>query len=118
MSNTARLFAMACLMLAAGTTRAVAQDLNSANYLMPGCEAFVAQNSNSGIVFQAGMCAGQVQGVLDTAESVHMVCSPPQVTLGQAVRVVVQFIDARPAQMHQGFSILALMAMIKAWPCK
>jgi hypothetical protein len=44
-------------------------------------------------------------------------CRPREVTLGQIVRVVVQYIDSRPARMHEDFRVLAFEAMKAAWPC-
>jgi hypothetical protein len=121
MANIARLAAMACLMLAAGATRAVSQpDTTSANYIIPACEAFMAdfRSHSGGDDVQRGACAGRVSGVWVTATSFNRVCSPPGVTLGQAIRVVIQFIDARPARMHEEFNKLALEALTAAWPCK
>jgi hypothetical protein len=43
---------------------------------------------------------------------------PDGVTLGQEVKVVVAYIDARPARMHEPFTQLALEALRTAWPCR
>jgi hypothetical protein len=43
---------------------------------------------------------------------------PQDVTIGQAVRVVIAYIDSQPARLHERFSRLALEAIQKAWPCK
>jgi Rap1a immunity proteins len=40
------------------------------------------------------------------------------VTVGQEIMVVVAYIDARPARMHENFGVLALEALRTAWPCK
>ena len=118
MANTARLAAMACLMLAAGATRADSQpDFGSADSLMPACEAVAAQRLPGANDFLGGVCSGQVEAIWDVASALDKVCSPPGVTLVQAVRVVVQFINARPVRMHEHFALLALEAMIAAWPC-
>ncbi len=47
-----------------------------------------------------------------------MCINEPNTTVGQEVRVVVAYIDARPARMHEPFIALALEALQKAWPCK
>jgi hypothetical protein len=39
------------------------------------------------------------------------------VTQGQAVAVVVKYIEARPERMHESFGKLALLALVTAWPC-
>jgi hypothetical protein len=40
------------------------------------------------------------------------------VTLGQEVRVVVAYIEARPELMHEPFRMLALEVLRSAWPCR
>jgi Rap1a immunity proteins len=45
-------------------------------------------------------------------------CPPKGVTSGQALRVVVTYIDAIPARMHENFKYLAVEALRAAWPCK
>jgi hypothetical protein len=42
---------------------------------------------------------------------------PDRVTVGQEVRVVVAYIEARPARMHENFVGLAYEAVRPAWPC-
>jgi hypothetical protein len=37
---------------------------------------------------------------------------------GQAVGVVVRYIDQRPERMHEKFMTLALEALQQAWPCR
>jgi hypothetical protein len=111
------LVAVVCLMLAVPPTRAHSQpDTASANYVMPGCRAFLARGERDQLM--QGLCVGRTDGVCDTAVVLGRVCSPPQVTAGQAIGVVVQFIEARPVRMHEPFTKLALEALIAAWPCK
>jgi hypothetical protein len=38
-------------------------------------------------------------------------------TLNQQVKVVISYIEARPARMHEPFRDLALEALRAAWPC-
>lgn len=45
-------------------------------------------------------------------------CIPTSVTRAQAVRAVVQYIDAQPARMHESFAELADAAIRATWPCK
>jgi hypothetical protein len=35
----------------------------------------------------------------------------------QGVRIVLQYIDARPARLHENFNKLAAEALRQAWPC-
>jgi hypothetical protein len=116
-ANITRLVAIACLMLGAGATRADSQPSSaSANNIMPGCKDWLARGHED--LLKQGDCFGKVQGVWDTATIFRAVCSPPAVTLDQSVRIVVQFIDARPVRMHGRFTTLALEALVAAWPCK
>ena len=43
---------------------------------------------------------------------------PERVTTEQMVRVVVTYIEGRPARMHEPFNHLALEALRAAWPCR
>jgi hypothetical protein len=83
------------------------EDFMSANRVMTGCRAFIAE-SNSDLFLQ-GVCLGVV-----TATAV---CLPSGVTVGQEVRVVAAYIDARPTRLHEDFRVLALEALKDAWPC-
>jgi hypothetical protein len=100
---------VAALMLTGGS--ALAEDTKSANYIMPGCRKLLT-NDNSEAYLQ-GFCSGLIKGVFYLAEGT---CPPPGVTGSQIGRVVVQYIDARPASMHEDFRELALEALKAAWP--
>jgi len=60
-------------------------------------------------------CAGFVQGLLFAVDDI---CKPERATLGQSVRVVIKYIEARPERMDEYFGLLAVEAMRAAWPCK
>jgi hypothetical protein len=100
-----RLVAVACFMAATGATGAHSEtDTNSANVIMPACEGFLAHKEHNLLsAYRQGICAGEVQGVWATASALGRVC-PPQATVGQAVLVVMRFINARPDRMHEPFS--------------
>ena|SRR5215472_9280719 len=107
--------------LGAGATRAYPQsDFASARIIMPGCEAYLAQRYDEPTlqIFRQGVCAGQIAGVWDAAATLHAVCAPGNAILNQGVRIVVEFIDARPARMHERFTDLALEALMRTWPCE
>jgi hypothetical protein len=96
-------------------TPAVAQpDINSANYRMQGCRDFVNQSSGD---FDAGICVGIMNALIFVGIPLG-ICKPTQATIGEAIRVVVQYIDARPARLHEDFDMLAIEALRKAWPCQ
>jgi hypothetical protein len=92
---------------------AVAQDSNSANSVMVGCRDLVADSNRD--KFTQGLCGGGITAILalDTR-----VCRPQAVTNVQALQVVIAYIDARPARLHESFYALALEALRNAWPCR
>jgi hypothetical protein len=119
------------LALALTVTAASADD--SANYMLPGCRAYADRKPPYDRLFEQGLCAGVLRGIGfmggSTMETVDgrvvrvpilewCLDIPDAVTLRQMAKVVVAYIDARPAQMHEDFRLLALNALRTAWPCK
>jgi hypothetical protein len=100
-------------------------DLNSANYVMHGCRAFLTYIDDPDALaapkwvdgYLAGRCFGLIEGLIYFREGV-CVSNSGRVTGDQAVHVVVQYIDERPARLNETFKQLALEALRKAWPCK
>jgi hypothetical protein len=107
-------------------TTATAADTDSANYMLPACKEFMSDTPSAS--FEAGMCAGTVvtiahmamnsdlavtafsgEGQIQAIKN-HWRCAdiPGEVTRGQLVRVVIQYIEARPKRMHEPFRSLAL----------
>ncbi len=103
---------IAALALSDGSAFAEA-DTKSANYVMTGCHNLVADQNDE--PFLQGICAGLISGVTYQSEDN---CLPAGATRGQIVRVVVQYIDVRPARMHEDFRKLALEALRAVWPCE
>jgi hypothetical protein len=104
---------IAALLLGGG--RAFAEEnTESANYVVEGCRHFMNSNDN-GNSFQQGWCVGVLSALVTLPNDV---CPPTGVTRTQTARVVVQYIDNRPARMHEAFVLLALEALNAAWPCK
>jgi hypothetical protein len=97
---------------------AIAEDLTSANYVMPGCRGFASDRPpadlNLELSFKAGLCVGAIRSF----EHLELTCPPTKVTDQQAALVILQYIDARPVRIHENFAGLALQAMQAAWPCK
>jgi len=91
---------------------ASAQETYSANWVLPGCRAFLSSADQH--VLRQGICAGVVRGIADTHSEV---CMPLIATYGQAISVVAHYIDAHPARQHQSFTVLALEALRAVWPC-
>ena len=99
--------------------------LNSANYVMRGCRAFLTYIDDPNALaapkwidgYLAGRCYGLIEGLISSREGV-CVSNSGGVTGDQAIHVVVQYIDERPARLNEPFRPLALEALGKAWPCK
>jgi hypothetical protein len=88
----------------------------SANEVVPGCRAVITDSGISPqMTWDAAFCAGLISGLSYLSNND---CPPAGVLQVQIGRVVVQYIDARPARMHEDFRDLALEAMKAAWPCK
>ena len=92
---------------------ALAADVTSANYVMPGCRGFLTGARDDFIA--VGICVGTVSTLVNVAPGI---CAPQSGTNEQSIRVVVQYIESRPARMHEHFMVLALQALRAAWPCK
>ena len=90
------------------------KDIYSADYLMPGCRAFL--RADTGNTHLRGYCVDLVMGVARDAYAPR-ICLPREVTDEQIVRVVVQYIDSQPARLHEDFVVLAIEALRKTWPC-
>src|SRR5262245_50711746 len=109
-------------LLLVGCHVSVAQhDRRSAKAVIPACQAWLATTDGRGRmpgIFEIrdqGYCIGVIEGLmLADSES----CPPSPVTLAQAVRVVLSYIETRPAQMHEDFKLLSIQAMRAAWPCR
>jgi hypothetical protein len=115
------------------------EDINSGNHMLPFCEAFLRMNDrdslqkeidranvssagNPGYFIEIGRCAGEVMGLANMLKALNgstpiRACVPLEATRGQIIRVVVSTLEQNPAELHENFSILALAAMGKAWPC-
>jgi Rap1a immunity proteins len=129
------LLGAAALALTVTATSAAEEDTGSANYRLRYCKDFMTLISNNPRLvspFQSGICVGTVAGIAmtgrligvltetETTSEARLACLaiPEAAPLVQQVRVVVAYIDARPARMHERFDLLALEALRTAWPCK
>jgi len=85
---------------------------------MPGCRGWLDNNKPTPRPTEAldeGICVGMIQGL---AYAAPRICPPDVYTTGQALRVVVLYIEGKPARLHEDFMALALEALRAAWPCK
>jgi hypothetical protein len=105
---------------------ALAQNDNyTANFMLPHCRA-AANNQAPALTLDAvlqGMCVGIIDAIeymmseFPPDEKEFSSCPPSDVTLKQAVQVVISYIDARPERMNENFKKLAIEAIHDAWPC-
>lgn len=89
-----------------------AGDPLSADSKIGGCRNYVANSSDD--FFSQGYCAGAVQALVEFAAGA---CAPKNATNMQGVQIVVKYIDARPARLHESFNKLAAEALRQVWPC-
>jgi len=78
-----------------------------------------------GDMLKVGLCIGFVEGVknslliLGSRDGTPPVsCTPPTLTNGQAIRVVLKYLRANPEQLHESKFILTWLAFVTAYPCK
>jgi Rap1a immunity proteins len=106
-------FVFVAALMSSGGSVFAEQDSKSANYVMPGCRSIVEDKNTE--IYMRGYCLGLISGIYSMSQRI---CAPAEVTNSQLARVVVQYIDARPARMHENFGKFALEAMQAAWPCR
>jgi Rap1a immunity proteins len=108
------------------TATATENDSQSANSIMPGCNAWLAQLSRGSTalgsnLFLAGECMGIVGTILYFSRDFSFssaACPPANVTYNQAIQIVTAYISARPQRIQERFIDLATEALHDAWPCK
>jgi hypothetical protein len=113
------------------------ESYNTGNRMLPACRAWLRMQSNNPAVLKSetahgdawhfiemGICAGQVAGVAHgltvltvPGDQSPMACIPDGVTYEQEVRVVVNELEQRPAELHESFLSLASQAIVRTWPC-
>ena len=109
--------AIAAAMALLGQQSAVAQqDTGSADYVIVGCRDGMSGENRQ--PFRQGLCGGIVQTILYFGRTSFNVCIPEGVTMGEAIRVVVAYIDQRPERMHERFETLAVEVLQQSWPCQ
>jgi hypothetical protein len=99
-----------------GPALAQLQDTGSAEYVIVGCRDGISGENRQ--PFRQGLCGGIVQTILYFGRTSFNVCIPEGVTMGQAIRVVVAYIDQRPERLHDRFETLALEILQQSWPCQ
>lgn len=93
-----------------------AADVVSGNAILPGCRDHIERKGS----FSGGECVGAVHTLMTMRENLlpglrH--CMPDEITIEQAVRVVVTYMEKNAQRTHERFVDLALAAFQDAWPC-
>lgn len=105
----------------------VAGTFMTGNTFMDKCANVSAETGNS---VDFGYCVGYVEGVsdmidmeqtrvnVDGSTNKAYICTSPDVTAGQMLRVVQKFIKDHPETQHYAAPALINNAFVKAFPCK
>jgi Rap1a immunity proteins len=78
--------------------------------------------------FNTGACFGLVDGIRETLmlwntvdsqhnEAIYHGCIPAEVTVEEAVKVVMKCLNDNPTQLHQRDALLVVAALSKGYPC-
>ena len=114
-------FAVAALLTLAPLPHpALAQARNmSGNEIYAGCKNGLAEKLKiDRLALDSGFCFGIIAGIIHVGPVIrYRVCPPEGGTFGQALKVVVAYMDQNPAQLHEAFPELANRALREAWPC-
>ena len=116
------------------TTAYAAENTHSADYMLPYCKLTSNQVVDSAQdSYLHGRCAGLVEGVMQMASLLKamqtvgdiehldpLLCAavPDQVTIQQALKVVVRYGETHPKEGPLPFTVLVLDALHDAWPCR
>jgi hypothetical protein len=86
----------------------------SANEVVAACKSVMSTPHNASEAQKQGFCAGAVESIGHVDPGT---CPPMGSTLDQWLRVVIRYIDGRPARRQEDFYKLAQEALRDAWPC-
>lgn len=97
-----------------------AQTTQDGNYLLGSCQITIKQMDEKSFrpdileAWRDGLCSGLVAGVMYSSA---FVCPADNVPPGQAVRVVVKFLQDHPEKLNWAGVRLAQVALADAFPC-
>ena len=94
----------------------LAADLTAAIKIMDGDRDALADNQ---LPVRGG---SYVRGAVDTIsvyemEGCPLICIPEEVTMGQAMRVIMKYIKDHPEQLHAHAAVITIVALKGAFPC-
>lgn len=85
------------------------------------CQLVVREPRTDQEIVTATYCVGAVSALIGAAPFLapqYRFCFPDDVTAGEAVQVVVAYLESSLSRLHEDFRKLALAAMRQAWPCR
>jgi hypothetical protein len=118
-----KVIAFALFILMANAVQSSAQVVRSGNDIREACEILIQPGGQRGDVehAKAGYCLGFVSALLFTghwlAEPDNF-CPPVGVTVDQAIRVFLKYLNENPDRTHGRSEVLGRIAFSTAWPCK
>jgi hypothetical protein len=84
-----------------------------------GAKRAAAGAARSGDFQDAAYLVGFAMGVAGTLNTIDpTVCLPADSNAGQFQRVLIQYLEANPAELHKGATSLAIAAFRKSFPCR
>lgn len=92
---------------------------DSGNTLLQACKVFTNRSkwSSNSEAASTGQCLGVIGTVL-SFRSQFGICVPAGGNTGQAMRIVVKYMDENPDKTHEPLAFLAVYALQAAWPCE
>lgn len=89
----------------------------SFNSIVRGCQSAISESAHGNplIAIDEGKCFGLVEGVIIASPRI---CHPSGASLGQAIRVVLQYSNRIPARWHEQRAKIIEEALASAWPCR
>ena len=88
---------------------------------LPRCQLVVRGPRTDREIVSATYCVGAVSALVGVAPLLpprYRFCFPDDVTAGEAVQVVVAYLESSLSRLHEDFRQLAIAAMRQAWPCR
>lgn len=99
------------------------QASQNGHQLYTGCQLAVAQASQPGKrmdhaqSYDLGYCYGIVQGVSESLKKNDLFCLPENITFSALTEVVVDYLEAYPAQRDLKATAAAYHALLTRYPC-
>lgn len=88
---------------------------------LPRCQLVVRGPRTDREIATATYCVGAVTALTGVAPLLaprYRFCFPDDVTAGEAVQVVVAYLESNLSRLEDDFRQLAIAAMRQAWPCR